>query len=254
MDSGSIKTERLYDDLVFLMAMISPPEEYAEEAAHWRTVLREKLGEGRHEILELGVGGGHNLSHLTSEFEATAVDISEAMLAQCHQLNPGVKVHVGDMRSVRLGSKFPAVLIHDAISYILTEEDLLATFRTVAAHLEPGGVFITSPDYFVETFKASKVEHATHSNGLMEVTYLEYTYDPDPNDTKVETIMFYLIRSGSELRIEHDRHVTGLFPKSTWLRLMTEAGFTVEERLFQLSAPDMSYELLVGTLRSTTPT
>jgi hypothetical protein len=58
---------------------------------------------------------------------------------------------IGDMRSVRLGSKFPAVLIHDANSYILSEEDLLAAFRAVAAHLEPSGVFISSLDPFAET-------------------------------------------------------------------------------------------------------
>ncbi|MDP3051598.1 MAG: class I SAM-dependent methyltransferase [Eubacteriales bacterium] len=249
MDSESIGLGRLYDDLAYLMPLISPPEEYAEEAAHWRAILREKLGKGRHKLLELGVGGGHNLSYLTSDFEATAVDISEAMLAQCKRLNPTVEVHVGDMRSIRLGRKFPVVLIHDAISYILSESDLLATFRSVAAHLEPGGVFITSPDHFAETFHALKVGHATHSDGNMEVTYLEYTYDPDPSDTKIETIMFYLIRAEGGLRIEHDRHVTGLFPKSTWIGLMNEAGFSVEERAFHLGTAKQPYELLVGVLR-----
>ncbi len=51
---------------------------------------------------------GHNLSHLTFEFDAVAVDISEAMLEECRKLNPGVELHLGDMRSVRLGKKFPA--------------------------------------------------------------------------------------------------------------------------------------------------
>ena len=110
---------RLYKDLAHLWPLLDPPEEYTEEASFWRQAIREKLGPGRHEVLELGVGGGHLLSHLTGDVQATAVDISPQMLAHSKALNPGVEHHLGDMRSVRLGRKFQAVLIHDAISYLL---------------------------------------------------------------------------------------------------------------------------------------
>jgi len=102
MDAKEIMPGRLYRDLVFIMPLVSPPEEYVEESSYWRTVLREKLGKGRHAILELGVGGGYNLSHLTSEFDATAVDISGAMLYPCRELNPDITLCQGDMRNVRL--------------------------------------------------------------------------------------------------------------------------------------------------------
>ncbi|MFO7640975.1 MAG: class I SAM-dependent methyltransferase [Candidatus Competibacteraceae bacterium] len=249
MDATDIQQGRLYDDLADLMSLISPPEDYAEEAAHWRMVLREKLGEGRHALLELGVGGGHNLSHLTADFAATAVDLSKAMLDQCRRLNPGVELHRGDMRNIRLGRTFAAVLIHDAISYLRSEADLLATFQTAAVHLEPGGVLIASPDRFAETFRAPEIEQATHADGNRRVTYLEYTYDPDPDDTEVETILLYLIEAQGHLRLEPDRHVTGLFPRATWIRRMTEAGFVAEIRSFPLATRDRSYELLVGVLR-----
>ena len=52
------------------------------------------------------------------------------------------------MRSIRLGRTFKAVLIHDAISYMLTEGDLGDAFGTARAHLEPGGVLIVAPDWF----------------------------------------------------------------------------------------------------------
>ncbi|MCL5019965.1 MAG: class I SAM-dependent methyltransferase [Patescibacteria group bacterium] len=250
MNTETIRTGRLYGDLAYLLPIISFPEEYAEEAGHWRTVLREKIGIGRHRILELGVGGGCNLSHLTTDFEATAVDISEVMLAQCKQLNPGVELHQGDMRSIRLGRKYAAVLIHDAISYMLSENDLHSTFVTAASHLNPGGIFITSPENFSDNFQEPRIEHFTRSRNNIELTFIEYTYDPDPKDTRIETIMFYLIKEQGELRIELDRHVTGLFPKSTWIRLMTEAGFLVEERSYYLSTVNQPYNLLVGVLQN----
>lgn len=189
-----MKQNRLYGDLAHLWPLISPHEEYADEAQYWRNVLRAKLGSGRHQLLELGVGGGHNLSHLAEEFQATAVDISAKMLANSIRLNPGVEHHVGDMRTVRLGRTFKAVLIHDAISYMLTEADLRATFATVRAHLEPGGVFITAPDWFRETFTGTRVSHRIRRKDDLELTFIEYVHDPDPGDTTIESIFFYIIR------------------------------------------------------------
>ena len=80
METSAIPLNRLYGDLAYLWPLFSPPEEYAEEAGFWRRLLRELAGPGRHRVLELGVGGGHNLSHLAGEFEATAVDLSPTML------------------------------------------------------------------------------------------------------------------------------------------------------------------------------
>ena len=249
MDASEVPVGRLYGDLAHIWPVMSPPGEYAEEAAHWRTVLREKLGPGRHPVLELGVGGGHNLSHLASEFDATAVDLSNDMLALCRKLNPGVPVHQGDMRTVRLGRTFAAVLIHDAIGHMLTEADLLAAFETAAAHLEPGGILITSPDRFLEAFDPPETDQASHTVGGTEVTYFEYTHDPDPGDTMLETIITYFIRTRDGLRIEHDRHMTGVFPKSTWLRLLETAGFAAEVKSFYLETYKQPYDLLVGTAK-----
>ena len=248
MDSEDIRPNRLYDDLAYLWPVLSPPEEYAEEAGHWRTTLHELLGQGRHVVLDLGAGGGHNISHLTADFDVTAVDVSEGMLAHSLRLNPSVKHHLGDMRHVRLGEKFAAVLIHDAISYMLTEDDLRLAIQTAAAHLNPGGVLIMAPDHYRDTFQGPYVDHRTHSGEGIQLTYCDYTYDPDPADTTIETVYTYFIQRGSRLQIEHDRHVTGLFPKSTWARLMAEVGFTFEERTYHLIEDDLDYTLLTGTL------
>lgn len=242
---------RMYDEFAEMWFLISKPEDYAKEATYWREVLRALLGEGQHEILELGVGGGNNLSHLTKDFQATGVDISPKMLAQCRRLNPNVPLFVGDMRSVRLGRKFKAVLIHDAISYMLTEDDLRRTFETAAEHLEHGGVFITAPDNFKETFYSPRVGYSTNSDGETELTYIEYHYDPDPNDTMTEARMFYLIRTKDGLRVEQDCHLLGLFSIETWLSLMQEAGFSVQKHPYPVHDDGREAYLLVGILNRT---
>ena len=224
---------RLYTDLAWLWPVISPPEEYADESVYWRRALWDKLGVGRHRILELGVGGGHNLSHLTEHFQATAVDLSPQMLRLSTGLNPGVDHHLGDMRSVRLGRNFDAVLIHDAVSYLLTEEDLQATLETAKFHLRPEGVLLIGPDWVREDFQGTglgpKEFRWVRKKGNVEVTIEEYIHDPDPADTQIQSIYTYTIKEiDRQDRVETDTHTTGLFPIATWTRLMEEAGFGVE--------------------------
>ena len=241
-----MKSNRMYDEFAHLWPLISAPEDYADEARYWRDALRERLGPGRHHVLELGVGGGNNLSHLTAEFDATAVDISEPMLANSRRLNPSVEHHVGDMRTVRLGRKFSAVLIHDAIAYMTTEADLRAAFKTARAHLDPGGVLLTAPDWYTETFHGPYVFHDTSRNDKTELTHVEYAHDPDPSDTTIESVMVYFITEDGRLRVELDRHVTGLFSIETWDRLIQKSGFEVSRKPYPVSERTSSLVLWVG--------
>ena len=248
-------THRLYHDLAYLWPIISPPAEYAAEAEYWRAALRDKLGPGRHHILELGVGGGHNLSHLTNDFDATAVDLSPRMLALSEELNPGVEHRLGDMRTVRLGATFDAVLIHDAIGHMLTEEDLSAAFETAACHLRPGGALLVAPDWVKESLRESDpptVFHWVRKLGDLEVTVQEFLCDPDPDDTQIESTYTYIIKEKGGERVEQDTHVTGLFPMATWTRLLGQPGFQVETVGLPENRGGYGNLLFVGVLRAGT--
>jgi ubiquinone/menaquinone biosynthesis C-methylase UbiE len=247
MQLDDIPRNRLYGDLAWLWPYLSFPEDYAEEASHWRGVLCEKLGEGRHHILELGVGGGNNLSHLTGDFDATAVDLSDGMLEHSKKLNPSVEHHIGDMRMVRLGRTFDAVIIHDAISYLTSEEDIRRTLETVSAHLDKGGTFVTSPDYFVETFRSPEVSMQTKSKDGVELVFTEYGYRVSDHSPLVENIMTYYILRDGDLSIEYDRHTTGLFSLSTWQRLIEETGFSFEKRDYPVHDDKRQAYLMIGT-------
>lgn len=249
MRAEDIPMNRLYGELAWLWPAMSPPAEYAEEAAHWRSLLRETLGPGRHPILELGVGGGHNLSHIAPEFAPVAVDLSEAMLAHSRHLNPTVEHCIGDMRSIRLGRRFQAVLIHDAISHMLDEGDLLAALRTAAAHLEPGGLLLAAPDRFEDSFVSPEVDRGQGSKDGLLLTYFEYTRRAQPGVSWVETLLTYVIEQGGTVQVELDRMRTGLFPLDTWRRLFGLAGFSFEDRRFPLSSITGDYVVLRGILQ-----
>jgi len=53
---------------------------------------------------------------------------------------------------------------------------------------------------------------------------------PDPRDATYVTDYACLLRSpDGDVRAVHDRHIEGLFPRATWLRLLEGAGFRATE-------------------------
>ena len=242
---------RLYNELSYLWPLFSPPEDYADEKDTYLGIIREKLGPGRHTILELGVGGGHLLSHLTADHDATAVDISKDMLALSERLNPTVQHHLGDMRTVRLNATYDVVLIYDAIDYMLTEDDVEAALATARSHLNPNGLLLAAPDWFRETYPGKHTMHWHQDHGDTVLDVAEHLPNVPTNSTIVESTFVYTLRQGDEVTLEEDHHTTGLFPRSTWFRLIQGAGFQVE--LLKVPSCDYGYggNLFVGLLKGT---
>jgi hypothetical protein len=77
---------------------------------------------------------------------------------------------------------------------------------------------------------------------------LAWTRDPDPSDTTYIVDYAYLLReSDGTVRVEHDRHVEGLFPRGTWLQLLSEAGFEARSVPFEHSELEPgSHEVFVA--------
>jgi SAM-dependent methyltransferase len=177
-------------------------------------------------LLELGSGGGNNASHLKRHYELTLVDVSPGMLRVSRRLNPECEHVEGDMRTVRLGRAFDAVFVHDAVTYMTSIEDLRASIETAFVHLRPGGIALFVPDCVREIFAAT-TEHGGHDRDARGLRYLQWTYDPDPADSTYLVDYAYLLRDvDGSVRVEHDRHVNGLFARGEWLGLLADAGFS----------------------------
>jgi trans-aconitate methyltransferase len=229
---------RFYGELAKWWPLISPPDDYREEAAYAATLLASAPIPVR-DVLELGSGGGHNAVHLKERFTMTLVDLSPDMLDVSRQLNPECAHHQGDMRTVRLGRLFDAVLVHDAIDYMTSEAELRAAIDTAFAHCRSGGVAVFVPDSIAETFEAACDHGGTDDSDGRGVRYLEWSSDPDPADTWTVTEYAFMLRDGDgSVRVVHETHRTGVFGRDLWLRLVTDAGFeasciteqTTEER------------------------
>lgn len=237
-------TGLLYGRLAEWWPLLSPVEDYADEAVIYGDLLAEDGGEGG-TLLELGSGGGHLSSHLTPRFVMTLSDISDEMLSVSRKLNPQCEHVIGDMRTLRLGRTFDRVLIHDAITYMLSEDDLKAAFTTAFEHLRPGGRALFVPDEVKETLERTTAHGGSDAPDGRGLRYLEWTWMPDPDGTEVRVEYCYVLRhADGTTEAVHDPHVGAVFPRATWLRLMREAGFEAEVRAVHVE--DESREVVLS--------
>ena len=222
----------LYGDLAPWFHLLTPPEEYVDEAAFTLELLRQHVVGRLGTLLELGSGGGNMASHLKGALRLTLTDLSSRMLELSATLNPECEHIIGDMRTLRLGRTFDAVLVHDAICYMTTEADVRAALANAFEHLRPGGVALFEPDHTRETFEPGTdhggVDGQTAADGRSgrALRYLEWTTDPDPADTTYQVDYAIIQREADgSVEVHHDRHIEGLFARQTWLDLLTGVGF-----------------------------
>ena len=169
------------------------------------------------------------------------------MLAISRKLNPECEHLHGDMRTLRLGRLFDAVFIHDAIEYMTSEGDLRAAIETAFAHCRAGGVALFVPDNTRESFEPCTDHGGSDATDGRGARLLEWTWDPDPNDTWVLTDYAFVLREADgTTRVVHESHRTGLFSRDTWLRLIREAGFAAEVMIEETNEARSPREIFLG--------
>jgi SAM-dependent methyltransferase len=107
-------------------------------------LIAELAGDGA--ALELGVGTGRIALPLAARGVLVhGIELSEAMASRLRE-KPGaerVDVTIGDFATTRVDGVFRvAYLVANTIMNLTTQDEQVACFRNVAAHLEPGGTFV----------------------------------------------------------------------------------------------------------------
>jgi len=226
---------RLYGELAAWWPLISPPAQYADDAA---AVEREFAAAEVpvRTLLDLGSGGGHVAVHLRRNRSVTLADLSADMLAVSRRLNPGCQHVQGDMRTIRLGREFDAVLVHDAVDYMTSQADLALVIGTAFAHCRPGGIVVFAPDHTAETFRPGTGAGGGRDADGRQASFTERTTDPDPGDDWILAEYEFTLRDPDGIvTVVPEAHRLGSFRRDTWLALLRSAGFTAAVR--SLSVP-----------------
>jgi SAM-dependent methyltransferase len=106
--------------------------------------LAELAGDGA--ALELGIGTGRIALPLAGRgVRVSGIDLSEAMVARL-RAKPGaeeIQVTIGDFATTRVDGTFSlAYLVFNTIGNLTTQDEQVACFENVAAHLQPSGRFV----------------------------------------------------------------------------------------------------------------
>jgi SAM-dependent methyltransferase len=128
---------RLYDEDeagMFDPAMVEPAVDFLAGLARGGAAL------------ELGIGTGRIALPLARRgIRVHGIDLSEAMVARL-RAKPGadeIDVTMGDFATTTVEGTFTlAYLVFNTIENLTTQDEQVACFENVAAHLEPGGCFV----------------------------------------------------------------------------------------------------------------
>jgi len=106
--------------------------------------LADLAGDGS--ALELGIGTGRIGLPLSQRgVPVHGIDLSPPMVAQL-RAKPGgenLPVTIGDFATTRVPGAFRlAYLVYNTITNLTSQDEQVACFENVAAHLEPGGAFV----------------------------------------------------------------------------------------------------------------
>jgi len=134
-----------FDERVAARYDESSSEMFAREAVEPAVdFLAALAGDGR--ALELGIGTGRIALPLAGRgVEVHGIDLSQAMVARLREKPGGeeIPVAIGDFATTRVDGAFSlSYLVFNTINNLTTQEEQVACFRNVAAHLEPGGRFV----------------------------------------------------------------------------------------------------------------
>jgi len=101
---------------------------------------------GDGQALELGVGTGRIALPLAQRgVRVHGIDLSAAMVEKLRKKQgaEGIGVTIGDFATTRVEGAFSvAYLVFNTIMNLTTQNEQVACFQNVAAHLEPGGCFV----------------------------------------------------------------------------------------------------------------
>jgi len=216
---------RMYKDLAWTWPIISPPEDYEEEAKQFIEAIETHSKIPVKTILDMGSGGGHNDIHLKKHYKVTGLDMSPKMMENARKLNPEVEYFEGDMRTAILDKKFDAVLLADAVMYLITENDLLAAFNNAFQHLNPGGVLCTYVEATPERFQENQTDISFRGNEEVKITLMEN--QRRTGFSTFQSIFLYLIEENGNHNIEAETHNFGMFSRDVWHRLLEGTGFEI---------------------------
>lgn len=200
-------------------------KDYAAEVDYLHRLLQRHDAPGP-ELLEFGSGTGRHGRLLAARgYRVTGIERSAAMVAQA-AASDGFSCQQGDIRAVRLGRTFDAVLaLFHVLSYQVGNAEVLAVFQRAAEHLRPGGLFLFDVWYSPAVYSQQPATRVKRLAGEgLEITRLaEPVCLPNANRVDVHYTLFVRDTGTGAVETFSETHPMRHFslPELDWLASAT---------------------------------
>jgi SAM-dependent methyltransferase len=195
-------------------------------------LLIQKFSGKKSNILELGSGTGKHADLFARKgYSVTGIERSPEMVRISEKFSSErVKFLVGDIAAYKLDEKFDVVVsLFHVISYLNSNEDLVSTFRNVAASLQEDGVFIFDVWYTPAVYSQVPETRIKRLSGaelnVIRIAESEINYRSGVVNVKYEIILEN--RQDHQLSIVKENHPMRHFTESEIAMLAQLTGFLV---------------------------
>ena len=181
-------------------------------------------------ILELGSGTGRHARLMCDQgFEVVGIERSVGMLDKARETPRESLTYVeGDIRTCEVGRKFDAVVsLFHVVSYLTSNDDILAAFANARRHLDPGGI-LAFDFWYGPAVLTCKPENRLRQlkSGDLEVTRFAHTdLDFNKNIASVFYNLFIRDAKANTLHTQDETHYMRYFFLPELMMLLGTSDF-----------------------------
>lgn len=211
----------------------------AESTITVRAVLDRKPDASS--LLDVACGTGSHLRYFSERFaHVEGVDLSEDMVRTARANMPGVPIHQGDMRDLRLNRSFSAVTcMFSSVGYLASAAELDAALRSFARHLTPGGVAVVEPWWSPDTFLPGYVAGNVVEVDGRTISRVSHTVRHDEGCASRMEVHYVVAEPGTGIQHFTDTHVMTLFTREQYEHAFRAAGLSVEFVPYDQAGPGL---------------
>ncbi|MGN0169930.1 MAG: class I SAM-dependent DNA methyltransferase [Lachnospiraceae bacterium] len=182
-------------------------------------------------LCELGCGTGKMTELLADRgYDMIGIDASAEMLSiarRSRESDNDILYLCQDMREMELYGTVRAVIsVCDSMNYLLSEEDLLTTFRLVNNYLDPGGIFIF--DMNGEYKYREMLGEKTICENRESCSFIWENYYDDAERINEYDLTLFVREQEDLFRRFEEIHYQKCYTVETVVSLLKESGLAVE--------------------------
>jgi SAM-dependent methyltransferase len=206
---------------------------YDEEYTYYSDKLKKYNAES---VVELGCGTGSLASRfIANGYDYTGIDLNKMMLDIAKSKNPGAAFKESDMKNFQLPEKKQACIIAGrSISYLMTNKDVLDSFKTINNNLQNDGIVcfdnIDAARFIASIKNGKQIIHEAEFGGRKFKRESYWTINENENwSFNWDSVYFEENKQGRLNKIAEDNSTVRCFTKDDLCLFLELCNFSVKE-------------------------